>query len=62
MSDFNGEAIIEFINQGRFVKVTAIDTKTGIESSIVGDPKAPQHKLEKLAIQKLNYVLNKQGL
>lgn len=56
---YNGEAIIEFIQQGRYVKVTAVDTQTGIEASIVGDPNSPQDRLKALAIQKLAYVLNK---
>ncbi len=58
-SEFNGEAIIELIQQGRFVKVTAIDPVTGIEASIVGDPAATQQKLQQLAIKKLAYVINK---
>lgn len=56
---YQGEAIIEYIQQGRYVKVTAIDTKTGIEASIVGDPQAPQEKLQELALKKLSYVLEK---
>ncbi len=53
------EAIIEFIHQGRYVKVTAIDPETGIEGSIVGDPNASKETLKKLALQKLNYVIQK---
>lgn len=53
--------IIEFIQQGNFVKVSAVDTRTGIEGVIVGDPSVGEKKLEKLAIQKLEYVMGKQG-
>ncbi len=61
MPDQKIEAIIEFIQQGRYVKVTAIDTITGIEGTIVGDPNAPKEKLEQLALKKLQYVLNKKS-
>ena len=59
MSSYTQEAYIEMIPQGRYVKVTAIDPNTGIEASIVGDPQAPQERLHQLALQKLNYVLEK---
>ncbi|MDG1286620.1 MAG: hypothetical protein P8P30_03540 [Rickettsiales bacterium] len=60
-TEFNGEAIIEFIHQGRYVKVTAIDPVTGIEASIVGDPKAPEQTLQELAIKRLAYVIKKRS-
>jgi hypothetical protein len=55
------EAIIEFIPQGRFVKVTAIDPHTGIEATIVGDPNASQDTLKNLAARKLLFVMNKKS-
>ena len=60
MNDRHG-VIIEFVQQGQFVKVSAVDTRTGIEGVIVGDPAAGQDTLKELAIQKLDYVLAKQG-
>ena len=51
--------ILEYISQGRYVKVSAVDVATGIEASIVGDANTPQDKLEMLAIQKLDYVMKK---
>lgn len=51
--------IIEFIPQGRFVKVTAIDPTTGIEAVIVGDAREPQSLLERTAIQKLEFLLKR---
>lgn len=51
--------ILEFIAQGSYVKVTAIDTRTGREATIVGDANAGRRTLEKLAIRKLEYVLKK---
>lgn len=53
--------IVEFIHQGSFVKVTAMDEATLTEVSMVGDPNAGEARLKQLIIQKLNYVLEKQG-
>ncbi len=54
------DVIIEFIRRGNYVKVTAIDTASGIEASIVGDPGAGKETLERIAVQKLEWVLKKQ--
>ena len=51
--------IIEFVKVGAYVKVSAIDPTTRVEVSIVGDPLVSQAKLERTAVQKLKYVLNK---
>ena len=51
--------IIEFVKVGAYVKVSAIDPTTRVEVSIVGDPSMSQSILERTAVQKLNYVLNK---
>lgn len=56
-----GEIFIEFIVQGTFVKVTAIDGKTGEEVSIVGPANAPRATLAETAKRKLDYVLKKKG-
>lgn len=58
MSDYN--VILEFIPKGPYVKVSAVDVATGIEATIVGDASAGRETLEKLAIQKLEYVMKKQ--
>lgn len=52
--------IIEFIPQGRYVKVSAIDPATGIEAIIVGDVRESQQTLTRNAIQKLEFLLRKQ--
>ena len=44
------------------MKVSALDPETGIEVSIVGAAKATKQELERVAIQKLEYVLNKKKL
>lgn len=54
------EIYIEFKQIGQYIKVTAIDSVTGMEASIVGDAKASQGELKRLAAQKLRYVLEKQ--
>lgn len=54
-------AIIEMITIGRYVKVTAVDTRTGIEASIVGDPRRGDRVLRQAGLRKLEYVMNKKA-
>lgn len=54
-----GSVIVEMIPVGSYVKVSAIDTRTGTEVSIVGDPMRGEAALRKTAIRKLEYVLQK---
>ena len=56
MRNRGDEILIEFIQQGGYVKVSAVDAKTGLEVSIVGDLKQSQKALEAAAIRKLQYV------
>ena len=49
----------EFVPQGAYVKVTAVDGETGTEASIVGAASAPQAVLERTAMAKLKFVLAK---
>ncbi|MDF1790637.1 MAG: hypothetical protein P1U88_01950 [Thalassobaculaceae bacterium] len=56
----DSRVILEFIQRGAYVKVSAIDTLTGTEVSIVGDPLRGEAALRQLAIRKLEYVMNKQ--
>ena len=51
--------IIEFYGVGRYVKVSAVDTRTGLEVSIVGDPRRGEDALRAAAIRKLDYVMQK---
>ncbi len=53
--------IIEYIPVGKYVKVSAIDPKTRIEVSIVGDPKQGEAVLKRTAVRKLHYVLQKKA-
>ena len=52
---------IEFVQQGNFIKATAIDSATGVEASIVGPASAPQSTLAEAARRKLEYVLKKKS-
>lgn len=52
---------IEFIPQGAYVKVSAIDPRTGTEASIVGNARSSQAELTRLAKRKLDYVLKKRA-
>ena len=54
--------IIEMIRDGRYVKVSAVDTRTGVEASIVGDPRRGEAALRQAAIRKLRYVMEKRGM
>ncbi len=53
--------IIETISVGKNVKMTAIDPISGVEASIVCDPKMSRTQLENTAIKKLEYLINKRG-
>jgi hypothetical protein len=53
------EYILERIVQGRYVKVIAIDTVTGLEVSIVGDASVQGEPLDRVAIRKLEQQLAK---
>ena len=53
--------IVEFIQLGGSIKVTAVDPVSLREVSIVGSPGATQEQLAELAIRKLRYVLERDG-
>lgn len=57
--DRNYSIIFEFIPQGRYVKVSAIDTRTGTETCIVADRRTRIESLKRIATKKLCYVMNK---
>ncbi len=54
-----GEVLFEFVTQGNYVKVVAVDPVTNTEITLVGDRRAGRTALENAAIQKLKYVINK---
>ena len=55
------EILFEFIPQGSYVKVNAVDPESGIEVTVVGAATASQQALEALAARKLIYVLEKRS-
>ncbi|ABS64513.1 hypothetical protein Plav_2906 [Parvibaculum lavamentivorans DS-1] len=55
------EIIIEYTPIGGSVKVTAVDVETGTEVSVVGPATAAEVELERVAVRKLRYVMEKNG-
>lgn len=55
------DVIIEFYPQGRYVKVSAMDPCTLTEVAIVGDPASGEEELRRIVLQKLDYVLERNG-
>jgi hypothetical protein len=51
--------IFEFILIGNYVKVSAVDTRSGTEVSIVGDPRRGEAALQRIALRKLETVMKK---
>jgi len=51
------DVIIEFLRVGAYVKVSAVDSHSLTEVSIVGDPNAGEEMLARAAIRKLEYVM-----
>ena len=51
--------IFDFISIAAYVKVSAIDTRTGTEVSIVGDPRRSEVALRRVAMRKLERALEK---
>ena len=50
---------VEFVVLGNTVKVTAIDSESGLEASVVGPAGAPRGALAEAARRKLEYVAKK---
>ncbi|MEX0582352.1 MAG: hypothetical protein WD185_01670 [Sneathiella sp.] len=59
--DSKGEYIIEFQQHGASVKVSVIDPVTLAEVSIVGPRSAGQEELQRTALQKFQYVMNRKA-
>ena len=55
------EVYFEFTAIGNAVKVTAIDSLTGIEVSAMGPASAAQADLQQLALEKLQARLKREG-
>jgi len=57
MSHRRGAVLFEFIRIGAYVKVIAVDERTGLEVSMVGDPSRSSDYLKRVALQKLERVM-----
>ena len=55
------EIYVEFVIMGNTVKVTAIDSETGLEASVIGPAGASRGALGDSARRKLEYVAKKQS-
>ena len=53
------EVLFEFIPNGNYVKVVAVDPVTNTEIILVGDRRSGKQMLQKAAVQKLEYVIAK---
>ena len=55
------EIYVEFVVMGNTVKVTAIDSESGLEASVIGPAGAPRGAMAEAARRKLEYVAKKQS-
>ncbi len=66
MADRGGEGgkevLLEFQRIGNAVKVVAMDPETLVEVTIMGPPGAGEEALSRIAMRKLEYVLNKRKM
>ena len=64
MPDYSGQKrsyLVEFQAIGNAVKVSALDPATLLEVSILGPTTATETELSRLAVQKLEYMLQKRA-
>jgi len=55
----DGEVLFEFQRVGSYLRVTAIDAKTGVEVTVAGPATGSLELLKRTAINKLRFVQNK---
>ena len=55
------EILFEYVRQGNFVKVTAIEPETQIEASVVVPVGLSQEQMQIQALRRLKYVMEKQS-
>jgi len=53
------EIYVEFVVMGNTVKVTAIDSESGLEASVIGPAGAPRAAMAEAARRKLEYLEKK---
>lgn len=54
-----GEILFEFVRNGNCVKVTALETETNVEASVVVPASLTQDQMKIQALNRLRYVLKK---
>lgn len=52
-----GEVLIEMIQNGAYLKVTAVDARSGLEASVIGPAAGGGYALRQLAVRKLERML-----
>lgn len=55
-----GEVYLEYQVVGTSQKVSAIDSRTGLEVSVTGPANAPRQQITRIAVQKLQRKLSQQ--
>ena len=55
------EVLFEYVRQGGTVKVTAIETETGIEAVIIVPANLSENQMQMKALQKLRYIMQKKA-
>ena len=53
------EVLFEYVRQGSSVKVTAIETETGIEAVVIVPANLSENQMQLKALQKLRYIMQK---
>ena len=53
------EVLFEYVRQGTSVKVTAIETETGIEAVVIVPANLSESQMQAKAMQKLRYIMQK---
>lgn len=53
------EILFEYVRNGAYVKVTAIEPETRTEASVVVPAGLPQEQMQLQALNKLRYILKK---
>lgn len=59
-ADGERDVIYEFVVQGAYMRVAAVDVASGIEAVVVGPANAARHDLEVLALRKLERLIEQQ--
>ena len=55
------EVYFEFVKLGNAVKITAVDSLTAVEVSVMGPANAAQSDLERVALRKLKARIKREG-